>query len=84
MKLIKCEKCGVQIPTMMSINCRVIYYDKIDIDKGIVEVICTLGVYCPTCGTESRVSIKHYFYEKFADMPQQYLRDIALCEQGVI
>lgn len=83
MKLIECEKCGHQIPTIMNINCRVMRYDKI-YENDIVEVICTIGVYCPTCGKESVFGIKHCFNNEFLNMPTEYLRDIALCEHGVI
>lgn len=83
MKVIECEKCGYQIPTVMNVNCRVMRYDKI-VDKDIVEVVCTLGIYCPTCGKESVFSTKHCFTKGFSNMPAEYLRDIALCESGII
>ena len=83
MKIIKCEKCEYQIPTVMNVNCRVIRYDRVD-NKDFVEVVCTLGVYCPTCGTETIFGIKHCFTKEFSNVPTSYLRDIALCESGVI
>ena len=83
MKLIKCEKCEYQIPIVMNVNCRVMHYDRID-SKDFIEVVCTLGIYCPTCGKESIFGIRHYFDKGFLKMPTKHLRDIALCEQGII
>ena len=83
MKIIDCEKCGYQIPTAININCRVIRYDRID-NKDFVEIFCTLGIYCPTCGRETMFSVKHCFIKDFSNMPIAYLRDIALCESGII
>ena len=83
MKLIECEKCGYQMPTVINVNCRVIHYDRVG-SKDFVEVVCTLGIYCPTCGRESTFGIKRCFTKDFSNMPTEYLRDIALCENGVI
>lgn len=83
MKIIECEKCHHQMPTVMNINCRVMRYDRVD-NKDFVEVVCTLGIYCPTCGRETIFSTKHCFMKDFSNMPTEYLRDIALCEIGVI
>ena len=83
MQIIECQKCGYRIPTVMNVNCRVIRYEKIE-DEGLVEVICTLGIYCPTCGTENIFGIRRCFTKEFSNMPTEYLRDIALCENGVI
>ena len=83
MKLIKCEKCGYEIPTVMNVNCRVMHCTKIE-DENTVDMDCILGIYCPTCGTESTFGIKRCFTKEFSKMPEQYLRDIALCESGVI
>ena len=83
MKVIKCEKCEYQIPTIMHVNCRVMHYEKIE-NKDFIELVCTLGVYCPTCGQESIFGITHYFNKEFSNMPANYLRDIALCESGIV
>ena len=83
MKLIECEGCSHQILTVMNVNCRVMHYDRVD-SKDFVEVICTLGIYCPTCGRESMFSIKRCFTKDYSNMPTEYLRDITLCENGVI
>lgn len=83
MKIIECEKCGYQIPTAMNINCRIMRYDRVD-NKDFVEIVFTLGIYCPTCGRETMFSVKHCFIKDFAKIPTVYLRDIALCESGII
>lgn len=86
MKIVKCDNCGTSIPTILNTNSRVIYFEKEE-NNGCVELTCKLGVYCPTCGEESGFTIKHYFSKNlscFNELSAEHLRDIALCESGVI
>ena len=86
MKVVKCEKCNQSIPTILNVNSRVLFYYKQEYG-GHVELICDLAVYCPTCGRESKFSINHIFskeFPNFSELSAEHLRDISLCESGVI
>lgn len=86
MKLVKCENCNYSIPTILNVNSRVVFCRREE-DENRVEIVCKLGVYCPTCGKEVEFSIRHIFSKhssSFAELSDHHLRDIALCESGII
>lgn len=86
MKVVKCEKCKHDIVTAMNINCRILRFDVIH-NPNNVETRLMIGVYCPVCGFESIFNFSHIFNNKMLDdlqFPEIFLRDIALCESGII